>query len=189
MRSRRTTGRGLLVAALLCAGCSLASPGSTKVTVGAETFPWTDLSRYRTYRWWLPPPTAGQGFSEREALVDWYVRHGVDDDLRARGYRVDVVGNPDFVVRYEVAIREAATSSFRDYMQYRAEGGSKDMGEAFMGYDQGTLVITLVDVATRRVAWRATASAILESDQRGTRIEPAVREMMAKLPATAHAPQ
>jgi len=188
MRSRRT-GWGLLVAALVCAGCGAVSPGTTAVSVSAETFPWADLSHYRTYRWWLPPPTAGQGFSERETLVDWYVRHGVDDDLQSRGYRVDVAGSPDFVVRYEVAIREAATSSFRDYMQYRAEGGSKDMGEAFMGYDQGTLTITLVDVATRRVAWRATASAILESDQRGKRIEPAVREMMAKLPATAHAPQ
>ena len=171
----------------LCAACGVMPAGQATVRVAAETFPWADLSRYHTYRWWLPPPTADRALSERETLIDWYVRNAVDRDLAARGYVPDVAGTPDFVVRYAVAMREGATSSFQDYLQYREEGGTKGMGEAFMGYDVGTLTITLVDVATRRVAWRATASAVIEDDARGKRIDPAVRDMMAQLPATARA--
>ena len=32
-----------------------------------------------------PPPQKGQGFSERDMLIDWYVRSGVDRELAARG--------------------------------------------------------------------------------------------------------
>jgi hypothetical protein len=120
-------------------------------------------------------------------LTDWYVRNAVDRELAARGWVPDVAGTPDFVVRYEVRLGEASTSSFQEYLQYRAEGGGKDMGEAFMGYDIGTLTVSLVDVASRRVAWRAQATAVVEQDARGKRIDPAVHDMFARLPATAHA--
>jgi len=42
-----------------------------------------------------------------------------------------------------------------------------------------------VDVATRRVAWRSQASAVLESDAKGKRVGPAIQKMMASLPAGA----
>jgi len=173
----------------LCVGCGLMPAEQASIRVSAETLPWTDMSRYRTYRWWLPPPEPSRRVSEREALIDWYVRNGVDRELAARGYVPDTAGAPDFVVRYTVAQYEGETSSFQDYLQYRAEGGSKGMGDAFMGYEVGTLEITITDVATRRVAWRATASAIIEGDAKGKRIDPAVREMMVRLPANARAAQ
>jgi hypothetical protein len=36
-----------------------------------------------------------------------------------------------------------------------------------MGYDVGTLTVSLVDVASRRVAWRAQATAVVEQDRCG----------------------
>jgi hypothetical protein len=170
----------------LCGACGLAPAGPTTIRVDAETFPWTDVSTYRTYRWWQPPLDQGaRGYSEREALVDWYVRDAVDRQLAARAYAPDVAGKPDFVVRYNVRLAEAATSSFQEYLDYRAQGGGKDMGEAYMGYERGTLTIEIVDVATRRIAWRASGSAVVEQDQRGKRIEPAVRQMFARFPTPA----
>lgn len=168
-----------------CVACGLAPPTPASIRVATETFPWADLSRYRTYRWWKPAPEGG--LSEREALIDWYVRNAVDREFAARGWVPDVQGTPNFVVRYEVSLGEGSTSSFQDYLQYRAEGGTKDMGEAFMGYDVGTLTVTLVDVASRRPAWRGRASAIVEEDARGKRIDPAVHEMLARLPETGRA--
>ncbi len=174
---------GFVVAGGVACGLAPATPAS--IRVATESFPWTELSRYRTYRWWKPPPE--RGLTERESLVDWYVRNAVDRELAARGWVPDVRGTPDFVVRYEVSLAEGSTSSFQDYLQYRSEGGSKDMGEAFMGYEVGTLTVTLVDVESRRPAWRGRASAIVEQDARGKRIDPAVHEMFARLPETARA--
>jgi hypothetical protein len=187
----RDVARALRVAvaiALVAASgvaCGLAPPAPASIRVSAESFPWANLSHYRTYRWWKPPPE--RGLSEREALIDWYVRNAVDRELAARGWVPDVRGTPDFVVRYEVSLADGSTSSFQDYLQYRSEGGSKDMGEAFMGYEVGTLTITLVDVESRRPAWRGHASAIVEQDARGKRIDPAVHEMFARLPGTTRA--
>jgi hypothetical protein len=174
-----------LVVVVLALGvaCGLAPAGPTRIRVNAETLPWADMSGYRTYRWWKLPLDQQAGYSEREALLDWRVRSAVERELAARGYAEDTVGRPEFVVRYAVRLREESTSSFRDYLAYRADGGGKDMGDALMGYEEGALGLEIVDVAARRVAWRATATAVIEKNPNGKLIDPAVTQMLARFPA------
>ena len=175
----------LLSVLVLAVACGIAPAGPTRIRVQSETLPWANMSGYRTYRWWqLPLSERGGGYSEREVLLDWRVRQAVDRELAARGFAEDPAGTPEFVVRYSVRVREESTSSFRDYLAYRADGGGKDMGDALMGYAEGTLGLEVVDVATRRIAWRATATAVVEKDPNGKLIDPAVAEMMERFPAT-----
>jgi len=173
------------LALVLCAACGVAPAGPARIRVNAETLPWANMSGYRTYRWWQLPVDQRAGYSEREALLDWRVRNSVARELATRGYAEDTAGRPEFVVRYNVRLREESTSSFRDYLAYRADGGSKDMGDALMGYEEGTLTIEVVDVASRRVAWRATASAVIDQNPDGKLIDPAVTQMLARFPAAA----
>jgi hypothetical protein len=168
---------------LAIAACGVAPAGPTRIRVASETLPWADVSAYRTYRWWKLPVDQRAGYSEREALLDWRVRQAVDRELAGRGYAEDTAGTPEFVVRYSVRMHEASTQSFQDYLAYRADGGGKDMGEALMGYEEGTLGLEIVDVATRRTAWRASATAVIEEDPKGKLIDPAVTQMMARFPA------
>jgi hypothetical protein len=175
----------LLLALVLAVGCGIAPAAPTKIRVQSETLPWANMSTYQN----VPlvaaaPERARRRYSEREALLDWRVRQAVDRELAARGFAEDTAGTPEFVVRYSVRVREESTSSFRDYLAYRADGGGKDMGEALMGYAEGTLGLEVVDVATRRIAWRATATAVVEKDPNGKLIDPAVAEMMERFPAT-----
>jgi hypothetical protein len=163
--------------------CGLAPAGSPSIRVNTETLPWTDMSGYRTYRWWKLPLNEKPGHSEREGLLDWRVRNAVERELAARGYAQDTAGTPDFVVRYDVRLHEESTSSFREYLAYRADGGGKDMGDALMGYEEGTLTLDVVDVATRRLAWRSAATAVIEQNPNGKLIDPAVTQMLARFPA------
>ena len=173
----------MLVCAALGAACGLAPPVEPTIKTSAETLPWGDPAAWHTYRWWQPPLADGpSGYSETEARIDWNVRDAVDRELAARGYAPDTARNPDFVVRYLVRLNEDMTSSFSDYLAYRAEGGGKGLGDAFMGYDRGTLMVELVDVASRRVAWRGQATAVVEQNAQGRRVAPAVQKMMAPLP-------
>lgn len=175
-----------LAALVLAAGCGIAPAGPTKIHVNAETLPWADMSRYATYRWWrLPVDERGGGYSEREALLDWRIRDAVQRELATHGYAEDTAGTPDFVVRYNVQLREESTSSFREYLSYRADGGGKDMGESLMGYDEGTLTLEIVDVAARRIAWRAMASAVIEKNPNGRLIDPAVKKMLERFPVAS----
>jgi hypothetical protein len=181
---RRATAVALLI--LLGTGCGVL-PGGSHIKVQAETLPWVDVSRYRTYAWWAAPLEASRsGYSQTEALLDWRVRKAVDRDLQARGYAPATTGRADFVVAYRLAISEASTESFRDYLAYRAEGGGQGMGDSFMDYQRGTLMLTVEDAATRRLAWRAQATAALEGgDGRGSKIDPAVSQMIARFPVAA----
>jgi hypothetical protein len=184
---RPSAARALLLHALplLVAGCGLTKTAGSDIRVHSEMLPWAQVSGHRTYRWWAPPLIERRGgYSEREARIDWQVRKAVDGSLAARGYALDAAGRPDFVVSYHVAIEQDSTSSFQDYLTYRAEGGPKDMGEAFIGYDRGVLELDFEDAVTRRVAWRAVASAVVDGGA-GGRIEPAVRQMIDRFPPAA----
>lgn len=177
-------GLALFLAFVAGGGCGIAPAGPKAIRVDAEMLPWADVSHYRTYRWWAQPLDQGRGgYDEREALIDWRVRHAVERELAGHGYAPAGTGAADFVVSYDVRLEDASTSSFQDYLQYRAEGGGKDMGDSFIGYERGTLVLQITDAPTRRAAWRATASAIVDGDARGQRIDPAVQQMLAQFPA------
>jgi hypothetical protein len=177
----------ILLATVTSHACGLAPAAPTKIIVKSETLPWANVSGYRTYRWWKLPISDQdvRAYGEQEVLLDWRVRQAVDRDLAARGYAEDTAGTPEFVVRYNVKLQEDSTSSFRDYLSYRAEGGGKDMGDALFGYERGTLTLEFVDVASRRIAWRASASAILEQNRDGKLIDPAVRQMLDRFPAAS----
>src|SRR6185436_1051476 len=103
----------LLLASVLVLGaaCGIAPAGPPSIRVNTETLPWANMSGYRTYRWWQLPLSERPGYSEREALLDWKVRNAVERELAARGYAEDTAGTPEFVVRYNVRLREESTSS------------------------------------------------------------------------------
>lgn len=176
-----------LVTLLLLAGfaaCGFAPKGPTRIQVTAEQLPWVDMSTYQTWAWWSGALESRPGVGTDEALLDWRVRQDVAAHLAARGYRQAAAGErPDFIMSYDVSRDVGSTSSFRDYLSYRAEGGSEDMGEAFMGYEEGQLLLRAVDAASRRIAWRGRATAILEGRVKPELIDRAVADLLAKFPA------
>ncbi|MCW5891211.1 MAG: DUF4136 domain-containing protein [bacterium] len=174
----------VLVLLLGLAACGFAPKGPTRVQISAETLPWVDMSTYRTWAWWRGALESRPDAGTDEALLDWRVRQDVAQNLAARGYRESVYGErPDFIMVYDVSRDVASTSSFRDYLTYRADGGSEDMGEAFMGYQEGQLVLRAIDAASKRVAWRGRATAILEGRVQPDLIDRAVADLLAKFPA------
>ena len=161
----------MLLALVVAAACGA---GSTRSRV--ETPPSADMSGYRSYAWWRPPLNEGpRGYSDDEERLDLTVRNVVESELSARGfYQKDTA---DFVVRYGVALYEEPTQPFRDYLSY----GGKDMGAAH-GSSAGTFTLEAIDVATRRIAWRATAPGVIKPGPSGEQVTPAAREMMQSVP-------
>ena len=51
-----------------------------------------------------------------------------------------------------------------------------------MEYDEGILVIDVLDVRTRRLVWRGTASRRLERDPQVHQIEQSVASVLARFP-------
>ena len=178
-------GRAVLVGVvLLGSACGVVPVNSVQIGVEAETMPWADVSAYRTYQWWTPSVIDRHRYTdsmERQAKIDYRIRAAVDASLMAHGYVQDLRGHPDFIVSYRIAIAEDHTSSFSEYASYRAQGGNRGLGDAYMGYQRGVIRIEIYDVATDRLAWRGTATSI--ADGSGRRIEPAIQQVLARLPA------
>jgi hypothetical protein len=168
--------RVLLVAFMLVAACGL----GRRQNIQVQTFPWTNMSAYQTYRWWQPPLEYGRGHNELEADLDRKIRFAVDRQLLNRGYAEATTGPPDFVLQYGVALHEAPSTAFRDYLSHRADGG----GEGGLArYPEGTLTLEAVEPSSRRIVWRATAGDAIEPGPGTNLVEPAVWGEMSHFPA------
>ena len=168
---------GLLLAAIaVLSGCG------PEIAVHAERSMIATFARYDTYRW-ASPAVAARGSAETQAaMIDWRIHDAVDRWMASKGY-VRTEGAASLLVDYDVAVRERNTDSFGEFFEYRRRGGQLDMGEAFVaGYQEGTLVLQMVDTRTREIAYRAWASAALEHEADGRRVDEAVARMLKDLP-------
>jgi uncharacterized protein DUF4136 len=170
------------------------------VRVRAQPAPGVNLTRYATYAWaspslaeaaarargpsgdiWQALPS--QQASDREAL-DTRIRSDIDAQLTRCGYTRTRGGRPDLLVDYRVTTQEKALNDqLGEYASYRSQGGDQSLGDAFVrGYEEGTLVVLIVDAATRQRLWNGAATAVVNPALREKRIPEAMREMFAAFP-------
>jgi hypothetical protein len=162
-RLRRSIVLALLVAA---AACGIVPSGPPTISVKSERDPSADLSRYHSWAWatdrarpraWNPDSPSSR--------ADGVIRAGIARELAARGIQPAGPSGPDVLFDYDVAVKEKSTDTFSGYFDYRMRGGSGDMGDAFMGYEEGTLMIVAIDAHTGHMVWRGAATAVLTDDR------------------------
>jgi hypothetical protein len=175
--------QGLLLAALLgaLAGCT----SKPTLRVSAERSPAANFSAYRTYSWVSEP---SESLSERPRagpdLLNWRIRNAIEKQLVARGYEEAASGRADLSIAYHVRRRDAHTESVEDFIRYRESGGQEGMQEAYtFGYQEGTVIIEVLDAATQRLVWRSTAGPVINPESQQEKVTEAVQSMMAHFPS------
>jgi len=101
-------------------------------------------------------------------LVDRRIRNAVVNTLKAKQFTQDDSENPDFLISYDLTVEQRISSS--------NVSGGVSMGRSTAGrhgsigigtgsqistYDQGTLIIDVVDVASNKLVWRGVGSQAL----------------------------
>lgn len=180
--------RRLLIASLLTgfvgtvAGCLALMPVSSHVERGI------DFDGYRTYDWGPADalPVADERLSKNPFFVD-EVHGAIDVELNSRGLVRATSQRADLLVHYHAAVTErlevaSPAEQFRDCV-------GADCRPRVTEYDAGTLVIDLVDTASRRLIWRGWAEHRLEDmlddpAQVRRRVQEAVTRIFATLPLT-----
>ena len=155
-----------------------------RVEVHGERSTIATFGRYGTYAW-ATGATAARSPREAEASVfDWRLRNAVDRGLAAKGY-VRTEGAASLLVDYNVATTERDADTFLGYFRYRQLGGAREVGDAYVrGYQEGTLVLYLLDARTGELAYRASATGLMgEEEADKKRLEDAVGRMFEDLPA------
>jgi hypothetical protein len=176
----------LLLTAL--AGCST-------MQVNTDFDPAADFDRLRTYKW-MPGPQKVTGDPRLDnEILEKRIRTAVENQLNAQGFRKQSSGTPDFLVGYHVALeKKLAVSTMNTYYGYRAGWGwSYGVGTSPIGpesytyeYEQGSLILDIVDGDTRGLIWRGSAQTEVNKtaspEKRQAQINEAVENMLERFP-------
>jgi hypothetical protein len=153
------TRLALVIAAALWVACA-----SVRVTTDYDDG--FDFAQRSTFAW-LEPPLREEAHAERgdasdpfthNTLLDGRVRQRVEAWLTAHGYHMARAGeSPDLLLRYEVVSRDVTRDSpvYVSGFGHYGYGYGSAVGYAHTNtYQEGTLILDLIDPATQRIAWR-----------------------------------
>jgi hypothetical protein len=168
---------------LLFAGCAAA------VTASADFDPATDFAVYTTYAWGPADefPT-GDPRLDSNPFFNKRVRSAVEQRLEEKGLqKVDSL-SADLLLHYHAAVDER----FNVYTADRVYGIAPPYGyeDQVVVYEEGTLVLDMVDRATSTVVWRGwtqtNIEGLLDDPARlEERIDEGVEMMFQKFPLTS----
>ena len=166
--------------AAVLAGCATMGAGS-HVERG------TDFTHYRTWEW-APAeerPT-GDPRLDNNPMFEEHLRSAVEHQLARKGYiRTPLAGPPALRAHYRVNFSKTVEISG---VSGRSGSCSGDCEPAAYAYEQGTLVVELVDARTDTVAWRGWSwdnmEGIIDNQGRMEReIDRVVAAMFERMPS------
>jgi hypothetical protein len=123
------------------------------------------FSHYNTFDWIAPPVRASEegvqsdpeGPFARNSLLDKRMRAAVNRNLEARGFQYLEGGESDFRLNYHVAFKDklvGSGSNFGYFGRYRRGGFSSGFNWSVRQYQEGAIIIDIVDRAEDQLVWR-----------------------------------
>ncbi len=187
----RLAGFALVSVAALSLAC-------TGVRVRTDYDAAIDFTPLKSFAWLDPPlreETRAEGGQSADpfthnTLLDKRVRDEVDAWLGGHGYRPAGAGeSPDFLLRYELVAREVTRDSpvfvsggFGRY-GYHGYGGSSVGYSGSATYQEGTLILDVIDPATQQIAWRGWGtSQARDAHMDPERLHKTVAAILARFP-------
>ena len=165
---------------------------ATQIRVQSDFDPQANFSGLQTYEW-LPDLKPSNDPRLDNKLFDRRVRGAVDQQLAAKGYRRVDGDSPSFRVAYHAALQrqtQAVNDPIGSYT-YRWWGGLP--ATATYLYDEGTILLDVINPRTNVLMWRGFATATIDykasPKERGERIDRAVQSLLEKFPPTTTAPR
>jgi hypothetical protein len=177
----------LWLGAVIVAGSCVVA-GCAPMRVSSHVDRNLDFTRYQTFDWG-PADTlpAGDPRLERDAFFQDHIQGAIERNLAARGFaRAAATATPDVRVHFHAVIdRRIAANQLDSQSGYCSRN---DCQTGVSEYEEGTLVVDMIDVRTNRLVWRGWARDSVEGvldnqDRLARKIDDAVRLMFMRLPA------
>jgi hypothetical protein len=176
-----TRVRTIVLAAILAIGAT----GCVTMNVSSHLDPSVDFRTFRTWDWGQADalPTGDPRLDNNPFFND-YLQGAVEKALARHGLMRAASGaTPDLRVHYHASINQ------RFQVNEPVNCAPGDCRAGVIDYEQGTLVIDVLDTATNKVVWRGWAQdsvqGVIDNQQRMEReIDEAVSKMMARFPGS-----
>jgi hypothetical protein len=160
--------------------------GCATIRVQTDYDPAADFSHLHTYAWQPRDQRADADPRTNNDLLDGRVRAAVDRGLQARGYEIATDHTPDFRVAYIVMID--TKTDIRSIPVSYGWGAWGIVGtETYVDrYDEGTLLLDVIDTSTNKLIWRGSAAARVMSydspEENTQRVNEAVGKILERFP-------
>ena len=158
------------------------------MSAGADFDPGMDFHVYETFAWEdaIPLPTGDPRLDENP-FFDERIREAVTAELVARGIRnVDIDAQPSLLVHYHASVQDRIEVYHHDTAAGYEVSGFEAGTEVYQ-WDEGTLLVDLVDTESMRVVWRGwsradVTRALDDLEAMALLLQAAAREMFSHLP-------
>ena len=162
----------LLLAAIIVA--IFLAPGCSSISVNQDYNTSFDFSTWKNYGFLPIPESAGI-----DQLTADKISNAIKRELNAKGYKDSEPA--DFGVALHFGQKTVTDVQSYGYGWW-GYGGGVDVSQ----YEQGTLIIDLIDMKTNKLEWRGTAQGALADNpnvqERTANVDSAVSQMLAPFP-------
>jgi hypothetical protein len=156
----------------------LALVGCSSLSVSTDFDATKNFAAYTTYAWMPVPATTTQQGYNAGSLGETRIKAAVDAQMALKKIKL-VTDNPDLLVAYHTGSQQQVEI---DSYGYGWWGGGVDT----YTYQEGTLIVDLVDPKAKTLVWRGTAQDALDDNPSGSEltesVNAAVAAMFAKYP-------
>jgi len=140
----------------------------------------TDFSKYRNYAW-MDREIPGDELA-KNPLIKKRVQVAVDATLASKGYTLTEFEKADFVVVIHAGIKERMR--IQDWGRYGwydpwwgPYGGRVDVSY----YEEGTLVVDIIDAKAKELVWRGMGTGIVKAYSKPEKMQKAMDEDVTKI--------
>ena len=180
----RTGGRAASAAIVIASLSLSAGLACSTVRVSTDYDPSVEFARLQTYDW-LDERSGVEGDREDvRGLLDRRIRSAVEDELSGKGLSRDDAA-PDLLVTYQLAVdTKLDIDTLHTGLGYGRGwygGGLATSQTIVREYDEGTLLIDLVDPASRQLVWRGTGVSRVRDAKSPEQREEIVRDTVSRI--------
>lgn len=160
---------------------ALGLSGCSGISTSTDFDPQTDFSRVRTWDWFPAAKTADDSVM---SLMNVRIERAVEDTLVSKG--LSRAQTPDVHVAYRAWVAKrfdtvpasgASASYAYGWRRTFVVNGGTEVRE----YDEGTLVLDVIDPATKTLLWRGTAKSAADASASPETRDAKIREAVARL--------
>ena len=126
---------------LLLLGFTLTS--CSTISVRTDYDQEANFAKYQTFKW-MPKP----GRVKQNSLVAKRIHRAVEREMEAKGYQFVKRGKPDALIAYHIAVQKKVDIDRYGYWGRRVH---------VRRYKEGSIILDIVDPATKELIWRGVA--------------------------------
>jgi hypothetical protein len=151
------------------------------MSIESDHDPKIDFSKYRSFEFLAEPEATSDNPVVGGALIRNRIWDAVKRELGAKGLTFEESGGADLLVAYHVDVQEKVDVSTHGYHYGRWGGGFYGDSVDTYRYNEGRLVLDLIDAGTRDLVWRGMATTIVGSGTDPEKSTATINEAVAKI--------